>query len=396
MEGTMHWAIQQANNLPGLDVIDLSPLGEDAVLEFVKGFKITESLEIQGRNTLIRFIEPGTKFGFIVEDEAGTVATFSWVRIERISDYPGRAIWVRPNARAHVLSSEIRGWSGGFQLGWHGGAVYVEGDFEAENCVLEANSSEGLGGAIYGAPGARVSLIYSLLAKNTSAGHGGAVALVEPNDWHVTRSTFIENEASLWGGALYVEQTSPTWERTIIISTFSQNVASVGAAVANIGAPVEVQSSTFYANHSHQSHPWIYSSVPLVRLTGNLVHWTANSGGATFSCPDVLSGGYNLRVSYAGYTCSLSAPAAWDVYAGWGSEAWLGVDPLPSANVNYYNLPWNFHRWRLMPTHSLLPGSPARDLVPASGCYSTRVTADQRGLPVVNGACDAGAVEYPF
>ncbi|WP_407374533.1 Ig-like domain-containing protein [Methanobrevibacter sp.] len=136
-----------------------------------------------------------------------------------------------------------------------GGAIYGLGDnLRVTNCSF-INNSANWGGAIFSNPDSLSVFSDSTFIKN-NAKYGGAISTYYVdyygNKQYVRNSTFIDNTASLYGGAVLVYGKQPTTERpytdvvTISGSKFINNNAPEGSAISNFySASVNIDNSIF-------------------------------------------------------------------------------------------------------------------------------------------------------
>jgi CSLREA domain-containing protein len=240
---------------------------------------------------------------------------------------------------------------------------------------------EGTGGGIRAA--SLVTLVDCLVTGNRSDTYGGGVSA---SDLIARDSTFSGNESRLGGGisSFYFVQLSNV--------TLSGNRASFRGGGAYLLVYI--------------------SSLSHVTVTGN----QAQEGGGVAQeldiiCPDLCEVSFSLESSLiagntaeAGADCYGAGPTVTAGHAGGANVFGVGEGCLRSAidragtaaaPLDPRLSPLGDHGGPT-PTHTLLEGSPAIDIAPASACSG----ADQRGFPrPADGdgdgapACDAGAVE---
>jgi predicted outer membrane repeat protein len=152
------------------------------------------------------------------------------------------------------------------ESGTAGGAVYVEASLDVTACSFAGNASTDRGGAIY-AGLSSVTTIYDSSFTANSATTGGAVQV--DGLLLAVNSTFVDNAATLVGGALAV-----TWDAVLLHLSVLDNLAPVGAAIGSNGQFV-VQNSVLRGSSS------VCDSAEIPDTTGSWV--TDGSCGAAQS-----------------------------------------------------------------------------------------------------------------
>ncbi|NJN19809.1 MAG: hypothetical protein HC822_28020 [Oscillochloris sp.] len=239
----------------------------------------------------------------------------------------------------------------------HGGAVYtylytpdtalIEGSYFADNQVSQSPGGRSFGGAL--------------------VHHQGNLTL--------RNSTFVNNSAEMYGGAMMIAQSSKgSWhESTVSNVTATNNRADdpkqakgLGGALFVSGGLVTVENSTLAGNFADTLGGGIYSKDDNVRIRNTIIanNRSGNGTGASQQCYLTFSSSSaNLQSPGPGKNCSADAILA---------------DPKLA------DLAQNGGRTMTM---ALLAGSPAIDR--GSNCAAS----DQRGAARV-GRCDIGAFEY--
>jgi Bacterial Ig-like domain (group 3) len=187
--------------------------------------------------------------------------------------------------------------------------------------------------------------------------YGGVIA--------VANSTFTNNTATAWGGAILGYGTT-----TVTGSTFTGNSAQYGGGILNYGGPTTITNSTFYNNSASLEGGGIYNNdqttVNSSTVTGNSavedgggIEW---GGGTNNMANSIVSGN--------------SAPS--DADANPFTD--LGGNLVALGAINLAPI-YNYGG----PTQTMipLPGSPAICGALASNIPGG-VTTDQRGLPNLN------------
>jgi hypothetical protein len=172
---------------------------------------------------------------------------------------------------------------------------------------------------------------------------GNGAAIYSTSDLTVNNSTFVDNTADIFGGAIYGSYGSVTLNN----DTFSQNSASSGADILTLsGVTLSIHNT----------------------IMGNSV-----SGGDCNNSGGTLSSVSNNLIEDASSACGMSN--------GYDGNI-IGMDPYLNSlgsNGGYTQ------------TASLRPGSSAID----AGDSATCMTNDQRGISRSQGStCDIGAYEY--
>src|SRR5581483_10755279 len=215
------------------------------------------------------------------------------------------------------------------------------GDTIVTGSLFADNVAEGApGGGIYRSAGGGLQLQASTVARNAAT--GGVSGL---------------------GGGLYLASGGAS---SLVDTTFSGNVADVRGGAIFPASAVTVVSSTLFGNEAVVAGGAIFASGPSVTLTNTIV---AGSTVQPACSGTITSNGGNLD---ADGSCALG---------GLGDLA--HVDPLLAPLDD-----------AALPTHALLPGSPAIDAANSIACPAV----DERGVPRIsdgNGdgvaACDIGA-----
>ncbi len=129
--------------------------------------------------------------------------------------------------------------AGGAVLVSNGRLVIDESTFEGNHALTTGTNTEASGGAVATLQSSRFTVNESTFNNNT-AGRGGAIALLnQSNTTEIWRSTFSNNDAVSFGGAI--------WARSrveIELSTFYRNSAETGGGGALFFSPLIAQSST--------------------------------------------------------------------------------------------------------------------------------------------------------
>lgn len=136
-----------------------------------------------------------------------------------------------------------------------GGAIYnANANLTITDCVFENNISLNNGGAIVAASSGNLTVSGSLFNGN-SGNRGGAIAVLSTNsDFVMSNSTFVNNSATLDGGAMYLGgananssiTNTTVFGNTVTNATLNQ---SKGAGIRMEGVrPFTIQNSLIYGN----------------------------------------------------------------------------------------------------------------------------------------------------
>jgi large repetitive protein len=261
---TLRAAVQEANALPGADVVQLPPgvfrltrtgSGEDAAA--TGDLDVSEELEVDGAGADVTIVD-GVGTDRIFDVAGGTPLTLAGLTIRNgdAGSGTGGGIFDHGGAPLHLRDVTVAGCRA--YLG--GGLYHGAGDLGVDGSTLENDESEADGGCAYVTFGGTLAIADSLFRScraggalgggaifyaghdspsvdvadstfdaNVSAGAGGACALSAVGRLTVTGSRFTNNFASGSGGALDLVATLPR----IAQSTFARNASlgSVGGAI---------------------------------------------------------------------------------------------------------------------------------------------------------------------
>ena len=297
---------------------------------------------------------------------------------------------------------------------FNGGAINSDGTLTITGSAFSGNRSYFNGGTIYNTPGGRLAITSSSFSGG-SAVNGGAID--NRGTLEITGSTFSDNSASDYGGAIYnaddatLTITDSTFSDhlagaggaiynadatlTITDSTFSDNLAGAGGAIGN-NETATITSSTFGGNNAQHGGA-IYNSGgggPLAIISSTFGGNNAEVGGAIFNFDGTLTIGASI---VAGNTATTNGPNCHNdaTLTSLGSNLSdddscpfiAGGDIQDSNAVNLGPLVHNGG-----PTQTMLPASDS-DAIDAADC-GLSTAEDQRGVSCPQGAgCDIGAVE---
>jgi CSLREA domain-containing protein len=224
--------------------------------------------------------------------------------------------------------------------------------------------------------------------------HGGAIALVQAYDTSITDSTFTENNATDEGGAIHAQEA----KGLISGSEFTSNTSGFkGGAIYNLGVPsgdsyLQVINSTFSENDALRWGGAIYNITGTLKLVNStLVDNNANWGDSLaneFGSPGVLSTHNSILIASPfarncdgvitdlGHNLENGDDCGFSPSVG----SMINTDPLlgPLQDNGGHNR-----------TYALLLNSPAINSANPLGCPDS----DQRHFPRRTTYCDIGAYE---
>ena len=222
--------------------------------------------------------------------------------------------------------------------------VGTGGGLTLENITI-ADGIAGNGGGIYIESGLKPVIIRkSTFLNNEATGNGGAIYSKQSIEVTIINSTFVNNGASNQGGAIYGDDGSVT---TIINSTIFKNTAFVGKGIASSASGTLILKNSILADTDTDNTKENCSSSATPQLADDINNFFSDK-----SCDH--------------------------------TDSFDGDPKLESLQNN----------GGFTPTLALLPGSQAIDAGDSTVCSSNNVTEDQRGFTrTVNSPCDIGAVE---
>lgn len=410
-EGSLRWAVEEANRITGVDTIDFDP----AV--FIPGIPVqlssgqlsltdtTGTTTIDGHDASVTIL--GTSHSRVFSVGVGVSAVFSALTISG-----GHAVY-----------------NGSDYMTGNGGGIYNLGDLKVSGCVLTSNTGSNDGGGIYNALGSRLTVSDGTTVSYNSANFGGGIASrgeltvsgsnVSYNSstsyaggignaagvLTVSVSTISHNTAVNEGGGIYNSNAL-----TVSASTLSYNSARDGGGIFTADGSVTVSKSTVSGNSVSTFGGGIYVGRGNVTVSeSTIVFNSATDGGGIVSCspPDAVTILHNDLIarnfvrnsnplSPVDLLGTLDASSSYNLI-GDGSGALdvargnlLGtlsnpLDPMLGSLQNNGGRTW---------THALLAGSPAINTGDPA-ILSAPELYDQRGLGFarVVGRIDIGAFE---
>jgi len=270
-----------------------------------------------------------------------------------------------------------------------GGGIYNSGTLTVDNSALSNNSAHegGGGGGIYN----NGTLTVSNSTVSGNYGNDGGGIYNYSGTATVSNSTLSDNVTPLGGGGIKNSGTA-----TVNNSTLSNNSALGGGGVANHGT-LAISNSTLSNNSTHEGGGGggIFNSGPLT---------VSNSTLSGNSAPSGNGGGirsYNGTFDISNSIIS-DSPSGGDCYNDGGTINDNGFNIVEDNSCGFTGGgdpmlgPLQDNGGDTF-THALTSDSPALDQIPSgtNGCEVT-YTADQRGEPRTDWACDMGAFEMQF
>lgn len=248
------------------------------------------------------------------------------------------------------------------RIGGLGGSVYNNGAAVLSEVEVRRSRANGCGGALYQNEGV-MSLNGVRIERNSASSSGGGL-FQQAGSVHVERASFLSNWARQIGGGVFTYSLLE-----LVNTTLSGNRASIGGGLfGGITPAVMLTNVTVAANRARQGAGLMNNSTILLRNTIVADNKPFDCGGLP-----VESLGYNVA---GDASCLL--PRASD---------------LQSVDARLDRLNENGSR---LPSHALLPGSPAIDSANNSYCPAE----DQRSQPRprdgngdTHAQCDRGAFE---
>ena len=274
----------------------------------------------------------------------------------------------------------------------HGGATISGSTVDGNQVSLSSNSIDNGGGGVYDT--GNLTLADSSVSGNqVTLGTGGVFnggGGIRTGGLAASDATIASNSLTIGpGGGDSGGGGVQAGALTLVNVTLSDNSLTESAGVNNGGGGLywdgttvgTITNTTIADNTSNQAGGALFSNATAALTFKSTIAAANSASSGSANCagsPTPTSAGYNLEDTTPS-TCGLSQ--ATDVV---GKAAGLG--PLQDNGGPG-------------PTHALLPGSPAIDLVPAAQCTDQQtipqpVSTDERGVPrATDGFCDIGAYE---
>lgn len=386
---TLRAAIQEANALPGSDMIllpagnwMLALSGNGEQLAATGDLDITEDLTIRGVSANQTIID-GLGLDRVFDIRANVIVTIAALKITggaalasqedggairnqgqltlqdvKVSNNVaggggGAIISFGTNSALNIINSRFESNAGGGSLG--GGAIFTGSSTTIVGSTFVQNSSAGHGGAILVANGGTLLLQDSTLKDNSAGQTGNGGGIYNAASIQVERSTISGNLARNGGGIFNASFTGTT-QANFLLATVSGNMATNqgGGLYNDQGAMTLITDSTFAMNASTSDGGGVYQRGVL--SIGGSILGANNAGGIGADINGGLTSlGYNLFGSSVGGH-------------GFRSDDILDTDPMLGPLQDNGGPTF---------THGLLQGSLAID----GNTPSTSTPTDQRGLP---------------
>lgn len=411
-DGSLRWAIEEANQRTGPDTIVFDPG------VFVPGMSVQLT---SGQLSLT------DTTGMTTIDGRGSSVTVAGTSHSRVF-----SVGVGVSAEMYALT--ITGGHAVFNysdyMTGNGGGICNLGDLTVSGCILTYNFGSNEGGGIYSAADARMTVIGSTLSRNSAdfgggigsrgeltvsgsnvsynsaASDGGAIGNAA-GVLTVSASTLSHNTAGNLGGGIY-----NTNVMAISASTLSYNSAvSNGGGIFTVYGNVTISESTFSGNSSGAVGGGICIGAGVLTVSeSTIVYNSATTGGgiASYSPPYITTILHNVLVAQ-NFLRNSNPPSPLDLFGtfdasssfnliGDGSGGLVAaqgnllgtssspLDPMLGPLQNNGGSTW---------THALLAGSPAINAGDPTVLADPQ-RYDQRGLGfprVVGGTIDIGAFE---
>lgn len=314
--------------------------------------------------------------GAIYVKEADLVISASAMRDNK-ADEAGGAIGLI-GGTALISDSEIRG----NQAEAAGAIVSENGTVTVERSNLQQNSAS-IAGAIWGF-GGKLAVHKSVLGQNSSTSTAGAILGMNNAALDIRKSWFVANEAVDMGGAIALGEA----EATISGSSFSDNVAGYGGALADFSSPAAyiINNSTFNGNRAKgyggALNLFLASTADVTHVT--MAQNTADRGHSIIVYDDATIRLRNSIVAGQWGQCAGTLTENVNNLVSDGSCATtLDGDPMLGDLVEPAD--------GSPPYYPLKPGSPMINAALADFCSEQDQIGTDRPQ---SSSCDIGAIEY--
>jgi len=269
-DGSLRWAIAQANSAPGADTIQFaSELADQTITLTLGQLRIMDDVTISGPGADQLTIS-GNHSSRIFEISGGVE-----VKIEGLSLVNGEAEW----------GGAILNWSGNLNVenctlahnsATTGGAIRNHGTLTVTNSTLEYNSAlvtDGGGGGIW-TYGGSATVTNSTLAHNSAAYTGGGIFNAD-GPLTVTNSTLAYNSANFGGGIL-------NWALgalTVTNSTLAYNSAAyLGGGIRDEGGGTLTITNSLVGGNTALTAPDVETLDTIADARNNVIQDGASSG----------------------------------------------------------------------------------------------------------------------
>lgn len=329
----------------------------------------------------------------------------------------GGYVWT-PSSDTRMIRCQFLGNDAGAQ----GGGLYIQSNLLLfQECLFSGNHSDETGGAIYSSNTSRMTgLLDSQFLMNTATHGGGLHASGTGEQVYMERCTFEGNGASEEGGGLRITTSSAA--ATIVDSTFYANTATInGGGISHesgSNSTLSISNSTISGNRAGNHGGGIHHdsfettlSLDHVTVTENIADDDADGAGdgggleisrgttVVFNLSNSIVQGNDDEspAQTSADDCGNSGGAGSFVSLGGnvfgeGTGCPVGAsDTTAPANLLAISTSEPDSGTRYPATHRISTDSSAFNFA-----TSSTEDLDARGLPRVDGARDAGAVELQF
>ena len=242
----------------------------------------------------------------------------------------------------------------------HSGSTSIISDVTIQGGLRPANS---WGGGILVQSGASLDLIRSVVRNNAT---GSGAAIYSSGLLNVTDTWIDGNAASDWGGGLYNDGGQVTFQRV----TVSGNTAGRdGAGIYHSGttASLDLTNTTLSGNTAGRYGGALYTSRTVTATSVTIAFNQATDGAGVFTAGGLaqVTFGNSLLFNPAGNNAGSSMDSVGNNIDSDGSAGF--THPTDLNNVQPLLDPTLTNNGGFVPTHRLLPGSPAIDGGTATG-----------------------------
>ena len=267
--GSLRWAIEQANNNTGTDEITFSVNG---TIKVETEIKINDSVDIIG-NGAEKTILDGQGKTRIFSIDNGNNISLTGIAFQNGSNVTGGAISSNGNMTISncIFSQNRTPWNGYDG----GGAIYSSGILNVTNSTFIGNSS-GVGGAIQNI--GTSSIVGCLFTENgASSAYSGCIggAIYNSGILNISNCTFSGNVADLGGGAIRNSSWGGEGLLSITNCTFTGNTVNEKGGAIHNEATLYIADSSFVENRAGSNGGAIYN-------TGNLYFVNSIATGNRF------------------------------------------------------------------------------------------------------------------